>query len=87
LVWIDEAGHHLRESGTWSDLSESGGALLLNRPILRGTTVRLNSPLLCESATAIVRECLPKGMGYRLGLESTSGGKWRRDAPGLSDAG
>jgi hypothetical protein len=85
LVWMDGAGYHHRDSGTWSDLSDLGGALLLNQPIQPGTTVRLTSPLLSESATAIVRQCLSKGMGYRLGLEAL-GHRWRRADPATPNA-
>ena len=73
IHWSDAAGNFFQLTGTWCDLAELGGGLLLKRPIQPGTTARIESPWLRQSGEAVVRECDIAGECFRVGLEFVGG--------------
>jgi hypothetical protein len=59
--------------GRISDSSSGGFCVDLDRRIAAGSTVQIESHELRIAGLAVVRHCVAKGMGYRVGLQFDGG--------------
>jgi len=75
IHWQDRSGATFGSLGRLVNASEGGLCADLERRIEPNTVVQIESRDVRVAGLAVVRYCRSKGMGYRLGLQFSSGQK------------
>ncbi|HNY39607.1 MAG TPA: hypothetical protein PKJ41_04400 [Bryobacteraceae bacterium] len=73
--WRDSSGASFGCVGRVSNASARGFCIDLDRRIITGQTVLIESSDLKAAGLAVVRHCQPKGMGFRVGLQYEGGSR------------
>ena len=79
IMWRDTAGDDKFMNAPARDISESGVGLQIPEPVAVRSFVTLSAEKLGIHGRASVRHCSRQGLTYRIGVEFTSGLKWRPD--------
>jgi hypothetical protein len=77
IVWSDRTGEDKFANGRTVGISESGIRIEVAEPLEKQTYVTLQCSALGLRGRASVRSCARKGMKYIVGLEFSSGLRWR----------
>jgi hypothetical protein len=73
IHWQDRSGATFGSLGRLVDVSEGGLCADVDRRIEPATVVQIESSDARVAGLAVVRHCRQKGMGYRVGIQFTSG--------------
>jgi len=77
IAWKDRSGADRYVNGRSLDVSPSGMRIEISEPIDKQTYLTLQCVALGFHGTASVRSCARKGMKYVVGLEFSTGIKWK----------
>lgn len=77
IIWKDRNGEDKFTNAHTIDVSESGLRAEVPEPVPERSYVTFRADSLALSGTASVRSCHLKGVKYVLGLEFSTGLKWR----------
>ena len=77
IAWKDRSGADRYVNGRSLDVSPSGMRIEISEPIDKQTYLTVQCVALGLHGTASVRSCARKGMKYVLGLEFSTGIKWK----------
>lgn len=80
LYWRTAEGQSFYLPAKCLDISQSGVRLELERPIVAGTLVQLESPAFKVAGVAIVRRCEQVRLRYVLAIEFAGGLTWSQAA-------
>ncbi|HLG99146.1 MAG TPA: PilZ domain-containing protein [Bryobacteraceae bacterium] len=81
VLWTDSSGVDKSVNGRTIDISEEGLRVKTPEPIDRGTYVTFSAPKIPLRGRASVRSCRQQGLTYLVGLEFTSGLRWKPAPP------
>lgn len=73
IHWQDRSGATFGSLGKLVNVSEGGLCADVDRRIEPATVIQIESRDIGVAGLAVVRHCRQKGMGYRLGIQFTSG--------------
>jgi hypothetical protein len=77
IAWKDRSGADRYVNGRSLDVSPAGMRIEISEPIDKQTYLTVQCVALGLHGTASVRSCARKGMKYVLGLEFSTGIKWK----------
>ena len=76
-LWRDRSGADNAVNGRVVDVSESGIRIRVPAPIEKGAYVTFHASKVPLHGTGSVKSCRQQGLGYLIGLEFTSGLRWK----------
>ncbi len=74
VQWKDQSGRTRRGVANLEDISLSGACLQVDRPVPRGTAMRMSYPN--GELLGVVKYCVFREIGYFLGVEFEPGNRW-----------
>lgn len=76
-LWRDRSGVDNAVNGRVVDVSETGIRIRVPAPIDKGAYVTFNASKVPLQGTGSVKSCKQQGLAYLIGLEFTSGLRWK----------
>lgn len=77
VTWLDSSGAQYSAHARCLDVSETGLRIELPRRVDAGCYINVKSDKFKLNASAKVRNSIPKGLRYLIGLEFNSGWRWK----------
>jgi len=81
-LWRDRSGGDNAVNGRVVDVSELGIRIRVPAPIDKGAYVTFHASKVPLQGTGSVKSCKQQGLGYLIGLEFTSGLRWKPKSSG-----
>jgi PilZ domain len=82
VLWRDRSGTDNTVNGRVIDVSEAGIRIKVPAPIEKGVYVTMSAPKVPLQGTGSVKSCRQQGLSYVIGLEFTSGLRWKAKPKG-----